>query len=224
MPVRAIVFDVSGTLLNDIHAVWRATADAYAALGIDSMRTLEEFKEKFKMPVPEFHKANGIQADMLHVADRNFRDSYPQYAGSVGIFPEVEKVLQELKGRGVTLGVASNIPSFFLREHLREFNIDGYFDVVTGQEDCDEQKPSPKPIVITLEKLGFQPEESMYVGDMEEDIIAGKRAGVFTAAIVRDESYHPRWRLERQEPDFFISDLRELLPVYQSPVQSVSEG
>lgn len=217
MPIRAIVFDVSGTLLDDIHAVWRATADAYAALGIDSIRTLEEFKAKFKMPVPEFHRASGIPPDLLHEADRNFRESYPRYADSVGIFPEVEEVLRELKGERVTLGVVSSIPTLFLREHLREFDIDGYFDAVTGQEDCDEQKPSPKPIVVTLEKLGVEPGDTLYVGDMEEDIIAGKGARVFTSAIVRNESYHPRWRLERQEPDFFISDLRELLPIYQSP-------
>ena len=78
------------------------------------------------------------------------------------------------KQRKVSLGVASNIPTLFLREHLRKFNIDRYFDVITGQEDCDEQKPSPKPVVVTVEKLGAKPQEAMYVGDMEEDIIAGK--------------------------------------------------
>jgi phosphoglycolate phosphatase-like HAD superfamily hydrolase len=122
-------------------------------------------------------------------------------------------VLQELKKRRMILAVASNIPTLFLREHLRKFKIDGYFDTVTGQEDCDEQKPSPKPILVTIEKLGAKPQESMYVGDMEEDIIAGKRANAMTVAIVRNESYHPRWRLERQKPDFLISSLRELLLV-----------
>lgn len=214
MPVKAIIFDVSGTLLNDIYAVWKATSDAYVALERDEFRTLEEFKEKFRLPLPEFHLANGIPPHLLDIVDRNFREVYPQYASTVGIFPEVEEVLRELRQRKVALGVASNIPTLFLREHLENFNIYGYFDVVTGQEDCDEQKPSPKPIVTTLEKLGARPQEAMYVGDMEEDMIAGKRANTFTAAIVRKESYHPHWRLERQKPDFFIMSLRELLPVY----------
>lgn len=214
MPIRAIVFDVSGTLLNDLHAVWKATSDAYAALGRDGFETLEKFKEKFRLPVPEFHKANGIPPDLIDEVNRNFRESYPQYAPSVGIFPEVSGVLRELSRNRAVLGVASNIPTVFLREHLRKFNIDGYFDIITGQEDCDEQKPSPKPVVTTIEKLGARPGEAMFVGDMEEDIIAGKRANVLTAAIVRKESYHPRQRLERQNPDFIISNLRELLPVY----------
>ncbi len=224
MPIRAIVFDASGTLLNDIYAVWKANSDVYAALGIYSPRTLEEFKARFKLPVPEFHKANGIPPELLQEVEKKFRESYPQYAPCVGIFPEVNDVLQELKKKRAVLGVASNIPTLFLREHLRKFNIDGYFDTITGQEDCDEQKPSPKPIIITLEKLGMRPQEAIYVGDMEEDIIAGERANAVTAAIVRNESYHPRWRLERQKPDFLISNLRELLLVYSGKETKQSAG
>ena len=151
MPVRAVVFDASGTLLNDLYAVWKATSDAYTALGIDGPRTLEEFKEQFMLPVPEFHKANGVPPDLIHELDRNFRESYPQYASSVEIFPEVRDVLNQLRQMKVVLGVASNIPTVFLKEHLQKFEIDGYFDIVTGQEDCDEQKPSPKP--VTSEKM-----------------------------------------------------------------------
>ncbi len=211
MPIKAIIFDGSGTLLNDIYAVWKANSDAYVALGIHGPKTLEEFKEKFRLPVPEFHKANGISPDLIQEIESKFRELYPQYAPYVGIFPEIIDVLHELKKKNVVLGVASNIPTLFLLEHLKNFNIDGYFDIITGQEDCDEQKPSPKPIVITIEKLGTKPRETIYIGDMEEDIIAGKRANTLTAAIVRNESYHPRWRLERQKPDYIMSNLRELL-------------
>jgi phosphoglycolate phosphatase-like HAD superfamily hydrolase len=211
VPIKTIVFDASGTLLNDIYAVWKANSDAYAALGLGSPGTLEEFKMRFKLPTAEFHRANGIPPDLLKEVEKKSRECYLKYAPCVGIFPEVDDVLQELKKRGAILGVASNIPTLFLREHLKKFKIEGYFDTIIGQEDCDEQKPSPKPILITIEKLGARPQEAMYVGDMEEDIIAGKMAKAVTVAIVRNESYHPRWRLERQKPDFLISSLRELL-------------
>lgn len=211
MEIKAIVFDASGTLLNDIVTVWRANLDAYAALGFDGPKTLEDFRTKFKLPIAEFHKANGIPHELLLEIDGKFRESYPRYAATVKLFPEVEDVLCVLKKLGKVLGVASNIPALFLREHLRELEIDSYFHTVTGQEDCDEQKPSPKPILSTVEKLGVSPQETIYVGDMEEDIIAGKRANTVTAAIVRNESYHPRWRLERQRPDLLISSLSELL-------------
>jgi len=211
MLFKCIVFDASGTIWDDLYVVWRANSAAYEALGFDGFKTLEEFRRKFKLPVPEFHKANGIPPELIKQVDGKFREFYPQYASHVRIFPDVDDVLYQLKRKNVLLGIASNIPTVFLREHLRNFKIEGYFGAVTGQEDCDEQKPSPKPILVTLEKLEVKPSEAVYVGDMEEDIIAGKRANTYTAAISRKESYHPPWRLRRQNPDYLISDLGELL-------------
>ena len=119
-------------------------------------------------------------------------------------------MLYRLKRKKLLLGIASNIPTLFLREHLRNFEIDNYFSAITGQEDCDEQKPSPKPVLVTLKKLGVKPAEALFVGDMEEDIIAGKRAKTYTVAISGKASYHPLWRLKRQNPDYIISNLNEL--------------
>lgn len=218
MQIKAIVFDASGTLLDDIVTVWRTNLNAYAALGFEGPRTIEDFKAAFKLPIPEFHRGNGIPPEALEEVDRVFRESYPRFAPDVRAFPEVAEVLSALREKGKVLGVASNIPSLFLREHLKKLMMDGYFDAVIGQEDCDEQKPSPKPILASAQKLGVSPEETIYVGDMEEDIIAAKRANALTAAIVRDEGYHSRWQLERQRPDFLISDLRELLPICCSSV------
>lgn len=213
MPIKVIMFDASGTLIDDINAVYGANSDAYAALGVEGPKTLEEFKNKFKLPAWEFHLESGIPPERVKEVDRKFREFYPKYAQNVTIFPEVISVLNELKQRGAVLAVASNIPTVFLRDHLKRLEIDKYLDTITGQEDCDEQKPSPKPILFTVKKLGARPHESMYVGDMEEDIIAGKQAEAKTMGIVRARSYQPRWRLERQNPDYIISDLRELLAV-----------
>ena len=211
MLIKAIIFDASGTILDDIQAVWRANSEAYRAVGLDGFDTLDEFREKFKLPVPEFHIENGVPPDLVATVDLKFREVYPRYESFVGIFPEVRQVLGELRNRNTMLGVASNIPTVFLLEHLQKMGIADCFEAITGQEDCKEQKPSPMPILVTLEKLGVQPQEAMYVGDMEEDIIAAKRANTITAAIVRDRSYHPRWKLERQEPDYLISSLGDLL-------------
>jgi len=222
MRIKAIVFDASGTLLDDIVTVWRANLSAYAALGFEGPRTLEDFRAVFRLPISEFHRANGIPPELLEEVDRIFRRSYPRFASGVRAFPEVAEVLSALRKKGKVLGVASNIPSLFLRAHLKKLMMDGYFEAVIGQEDCDEQKPSPKPILASAEKLGVGPEETIYVGDMEEDIIAAKAANSLTAGIIRKEGYHARWQLERQGPDFLISNLRELLPICCGPVSQAS--
>ncbi len=135
MLFKCIVFDVSGTILDDLYVVWRANSEAYEAFGFEGFRTLEAFRKKFRLPVPEFHKANGIPPDLIKQVDGKFREFYPRYASHVRIFPEVKDVLYQLKREKVLLGIASNIPTVFLREHLRNFEIDGYFSATTGQED-----------------------------------------------------------------------------------------
>ena len=118
----------------------------------------------------------------------------------------------------VELRVASGIPNKFLLERLRRFQILTYFDAVTGQDDCDEQKPSPKPVLAILSKLNASPKNTGYVWDMEEDIVAGKRAGVYTfvaRALDRSEAYHPICRLKLQDPDYIITDLNDLIRLCQ---------
>ncbi|RJS75894.1 HAD family hydrolase [Candidatus Bathyarchaeota archaeon] len=209
--IKTVVFDVSGVLIDDIHAVWKADAEAYQTLGLGTIESIQKFRETFMMPVAEYHRAMGVPDELVPKLEEEYRRAYAKHNKTIRIFPEVKKVLTELEKQGMILAIASNVPSNFLKEHLERFGIDKYFATVTGQDDCVEQKPSPQPILVTLKKVGTRPEYAAYIGDMEEDIIAGKRAGVRTIAVSRDEGYNPRWRLERQSPDYIISNLNELL-------------
>jgi len=211
--LETIIFDVSGVLLDDLYAVWKADSEAYEACGVGKIESIEEFKEKFKLPIYKYHKSMGVPDGIIRRLEAEYRRAYQKYDHTIRIFPEVKDVLQRLRADGIILAVASNIPSVFLREHLRRFRIDEFFEAVTGQDDCREQKPSPEPILVTLRKLNSNPNSSAYVGDMEEDIIAGKRAGVITVAVCRERGYHPCWKLRRQKPNFVISSLWDLISI-----------
>lgn len=60
-----------------------------------------------------------------------------------------------------------------------------------------------------MQALGVQPEDCLMVGDSSSDIIAGKAAGVKTCAV--RYGYGKQEELEKLEPDYWVSDLRELL-------------
>jgi HAD superfamily hydrolase (TIGR01549 family) len=211
--IDTVIFDGSGVLIDDLFTVWKADSDAFEACGLGRIGSLEQFRKDFRFPISEYCISKGASNSLIPRLEKEFRRAYPKYSHYIQMFPEVKDVLQRLKREELTLAVVSNIPSLFLREHLQRFGIHEYFSAITGQDDCVEKKPSPKPILITLEKLGRKPDSSAYVGDMEEDIIAGKQANVITFALSRQGSYHPPWRLKRQNPDFLISDLDGLLTI-----------
>ena len=211
--IETIVFDVSGVLLDDLHVVWKSDSEAYETCGFGKIESVEKFRETFKLPIYEYHGSMGVPEEAVPIIEAEFRRAYQKYNSLIKVFPEVKDVLSKLRDEKIVLAIASNIPSDFLSEHLQRFGLDGYFDVVTGQDDCEEQKPSPEPILSTLGRLGSKPESSAYVGDMEQDMIAGRRAGVCTIAICRETGYHHCWRLKRHDPDLVIFDLHDLLRV-----------
>jgi HAD superfamily hydrolase (TIGR01549 family) len=213
--IQTVIFDVSGVLLDDLYSVWKADSEAYEACGFGKIVSIKKFKETFKLPIFDYHESMGVPVDVIPMLERRYLKAYTKYNNLIKIFPETKSVLLKLKKENICLGIASNIPKIFLSEHLQRFRIDEYFDEVTSQNDSEEQKPSPKPILVTLERLGSKPKYSAYIGDMEEDIIAGKRAHVYTFAICRDEGYHPCWKLKRQNPDYFVSNLNEFVEIIQ---------
>jgi pyrophosphatase PpaX len=183
---------------------------------LGEIENIEKFKENFKFPIFEYHKSMGVPKTLIPKLEEKYREAYTKYSCYIKIFSDVTKALEKLRKKRIKLAIASNIPSRFLDEHLDRFKIKKFFSVITGQDDSLEQKPSPEPLLITLKKLGSVPKYSAYVGDMEEDIIAGKRAKVYTVAVCREESYHFCWKLKKQKPDFLLNDLVDLPNIIQN--------
>jgi phosphoglycolate phosphatase len=69
-------------------------------------------------------------------------------------------------------------------------------------------KPAPDVLLRSIAALGATPEDCLFVGDSETDMEAGRRAGVRTCAVTY--GYGNPEAIARWQPDYWISDLREL--------------
>jgi phosphoglycolate phosphatase-like HAD superfamily hydrolase len=123
----------------------------------------------------------------------------------------LKQYYKKLKERNIKLGISSGVKETYLKEHLGQLL--NYFDAITSRDECEEEKPSPKPILNTLLKLNQKPENAAYVGDMEEDIIAGRKAGVYTIVVNREGVYKPIEKLILLNPDYIINNLMQLLSI-----------
>lgn len=89
---------------------------------------------------------------------------------------------------------------------LERFELEGVFDVVSTILDVPRPKPAPDMLLHCLEKTGLAPDESVYVGDMENDRIAAEAAGI-PFILMGNSIPHPLWIHRLEELPGFLERL-----------------
>ena len=123
-------------------------------------------------------------------ADDNFitmRDEYLSiydtvYTRSPILLPGIADLLEAIENKGLTWGIVTNKPRRFtigLIESMR-LNLENRAACIVCGDDAPLPKPSPATLLLACESIAVKPENCMYVGDAERDIIAGKAAGMQT--------------------------------------------
>jgi HAD superfamily hydrolase (TIGR01509 family) len=136
-----------------------------------------------------------------------YRTIYPARGhAATSLYPGVLEALRTLGGRK---GTATTKGSPTTRAILEQFGLLPYFDHVQGT-DGFPCKPAPDVLERSMAALGARPEECLFVGDSAADMEAGRRAGVKICAV--RYGYGKTEDLAKWEPDYWISDLRELTP------------
>ena len=88
---------------------------------------------------------------------------------------------------------------------------DDYIEVAIGYDSVHIHKPDPYPVRAALEKLEYQTNEAVFVGDSPHDIKSGNDAGVITIAAL----WGPfrRNQLEPYNPTYFLENIKDLPPL-----------
>lgn len=126
-------------------------------------------------------------------------------------FDGVTKTLHLLKEQGLKMAIVSTKQNAVVMKGLNLLNVTDLFDVVIGLDDVQNPKPDPEPILLALERLGADKEESLMIGDNLHDIVGGQNAGVRTAGVA--------WSLKGEEflqsfnPDYMLHHISDLLRI-----------
>lgn len=204
------LFDLDGTLLDSAVDICGAVQQVLSAhvsepLPFDYLRSFVG------------HHLDAVFTDVLPDASREQLDGLIQaykttYLGrghlSTRVFPGVAEALENLGGRKAT-ATTKGTPT--TRAVLEQFGLLPWFDHVQGT-DGFPCKPAPDVLLRSLDALDASPEECLFIGDSETDMEAGRRAGVRTCAV--RYGYGNPAALAKWQPDFWVSDLRELLGVF----------
>lgn len=112
-----------------------------------------------------------------------YLNHFHEYIELINLEPEALRVLRNLKERGFKTALITNSHDYMIPKILDVSGLSSLFDVVKCFKEGLEPKPSPMMIQQAMDQLGLKPTEVIFVGDTNTDIIAGKRARVFTVGL-----------------------------------------
>lgn len=204
--VRAVLFDVDGTLLDTFDFIYGAFEHAFEVHGVPPM-TREEISQLMGGPLEEVYgmMAAEFDAKALTETHRTFQTNNLPLAK---LFPSTIEVLMALQAREIKIGAVTTRSLRTSVRSLEMTGIAGYFDVIISAEDVQNLKPHPEPLLMALDLLAVSREAAIMVGDTAADIQAGKNAGVRTVAALYGFGGE---RLLSLEPDYSIRNIRDLL-------------
>ncbi len=178
--IRALVFDLDGTLLDTLEDLWAGVNFALREGGFPE-RSLMEIRARIgngarmlvKRSLPE-----GVDEATVDRVQAVYRGYYAEHLiDRTRPYPGILPLLEELQARGVGMAVNSNKHKE-ATDRLAEAFLRPYISVVVGEGGGLAKKPAPDGALLALRQLGVSSEEAAYVGDSEVDVATARNAGM----------------------------------------------
>ncbi|MBE2294986.1 MAG: HAD-IA family hydrolase [Phycisphaerales bacterium] len=96
------------------------------------------------------------------------------------LFPGMSEVLEYLERNAIRWGVVTNKPHELTEPLLKALALWSRAACVVSGDTLPTRKPDPEPLLYACAQIGADPGRSLYIGDAERDILAGRQAGMTT--------------------------------------------
>ena len=178
--IRAVLFDMDGTLLDTLEDLKQALNHALACNGLPE-RTLSETRRFIGNGIRRLVEQGvpaGTPDDVVEKALCAFKDYYRVHcADNTRPYPGVAETVRGLHAEGYRTAVVSNKDDMQVRALAQRFFPD-CMDASSGIVQDVRRKPVPDMLERVIAQLGVRKEECVYVGDSEVDLQTALNAGV----------------------------------------------
>jgi phosphoglycolate phosphatase len=226
MPIRAILFDKDGTLV-DFQRTWAPATHkvmtelcngdgaAFARLAAVSLYDLAERRLMPGSPVviETTYGYGTLWAQALGVAltpefidriDRLFFQTTLDHLTPMG---DVKALLGGFRARGLRLGLMTNDADANTRAQMQRLGLDQLLEFIAAYDSGFGHKPDPDPVLAFAKFANVKPAEIAVVGDTEHDLVAARTAGALAVGVLSGPV--PRERLE-PHADVLLSSIAKL--------------
>ncbi len=180
MTVKAVLFDLDGTLLDtapDMVGTLNSLRLDHGLAPLPYQQVRAEVSHGSARLVQIGFP--GVDAPRFALLQRRFLEAYgARLAAETRLFEGMDRVLIELSRRGLGAGIVTNKPARLTDALLEELGLRARFACVVSGDTLNERKPHPLPMLHAARLAGAAPEACVYVGDAERDVQAAHAAGM----------------------------------------------
>jgi len=212
-PIRLLIFDLDGTLVNTLEDITHSVNFTLGKLGrpllhLDTVR--QYVGDGMTMLLS---RSLGMHADLLEEAIGIY--TVHQSRNLVvrsHLYPGVKETLAYF--RSLPMAVVTNKTLEFSEPLLDKLGIRRYFGMVIGADAGLPLKPAPDAFLRIMKGLSIGKEYAAVVGDGTTDVLAGKAAGITTCAVTY--GFRSEDELRQVGPDHVISAFPELKKLFRA--------
>lgn len=198
--IRAVTFDVGGTLIHPAPSVGHIYAAVAARHGCKAISP-EELNRRFAAAWARLRGFSHTYAQWAALVDDTFTglteappsqtffpELYDRFAraDAWAVFPDVPPALNQLAHVGLKLGIISNWDER-LRTLLQELKLGGYFQAIIVSCEAGTCKPAREIFTAAAKELKTPPHEILHVGDSyQADVLGAAAAGMHSVLVARE--------------------------------------
>jgi HAD superfamily hydrolase (TIGR01509 family) len=184
--LKAVIFDIEGTLVDSVDLHARAWQEAFAHFDhqVEFSTVRSQIGKGGDPLLPVFLPKEEMARRGREIEEYRSKLYKQRYLPKVRGFPEVRHLIERVKGNGLQVVLASSAKSDELQTYKQIAGIEDLVDEETSADDAAKSKPHPDIFKAALDRLGATASEAIVVGDSPYDAQAAGKIGLRTIGVL----------------------------------------
>lgn len=210
--VKAVIFDLDGTMADSMWVWTSVDRDYIDQYKLDIPQGFYEEIEGMSFTETAQHFLNvfpQITLSLDEIKEAWIKMAEEKYRNEVSLKRGIREFLEDLKQRGIRIGMATSNSRVLAEGLLKSNGIREYFDEIWTSCDVKAGKPAPDVYLKVAEELQVDQKDCLVFEDVPMGIMAGKNAGMKVCAVEDEFSAHQLAR-KKELADYYIRDYYEI--------------
>lgn len=201
--IKVVLFDLDGTLIFVEKTIIKGILECFKMY---NLKPPEEDEIRKTIGLSLMESFTVLQFPDPEKGANLYREFFLEQPEDIMMNPDSNELLDSLVKRGIQIGIVTNRRS--AKRLIDKISFPVPFDIVIDLSLGIQPKPSSEGILYAITQLKVSPQEVLFVGDTQYDIIAGKSAGVNVVGYT--QGMHGGTLLKELHPDWMVDSLNEI--------------